>query len=108
RIFCLPAEDGIRDATVTGVQTCALPICALRSASGALGSALVWCVLASGPSFVVFVPYAVASKIVAIAILVMARVVSPGSPAVHEIGRASCRERVAGSVGARGVREKEQ
>src|SRR5256886_17483670 len=25
------AEDGIRDLTVTGVQTCALPICARRS-----------------------------------------------------------------------------
>src|SRR5256886_12174727 len=25
------AEDGIRDLTVTGVQTCALPICALRA-----------------------------------------------------------------------------
>src|SRR5207245_6470417 len=24
------AEDGIRDATVTGVQTCALPICRFR------------------------------------------------------------------------------
>src|SRR5207245_6236838 len=24
--FCFQAEDGIRDATVTGVQTCALPI----------------------------------------------------------------------------------
>src|SRR5205085_9496901 len=24
------AEDGIRDLTVTGVQTCALPICGLR------------------------------------------------------------------------------
>src|SRR5207245_5127058 len=24
------AEDGIRDATVTGVQTCALPICSLQ------------------------------------------------------------------------------
>src|SRR6266852_3114511 len=29
--FFFQAEDGIRDATVTGVQTCALPIC---SASG--------------------------------------------------------------------------
>src|SRR5207245_8098914 len=29
------AEDGIRDATVTGVQTCALPICAARGAPGA-------------------------------------------------------------------------
>src|SRR5699024_12047821 len=26
RIFCFPAEDGIRDRNVTGVQTCALPI----------------------------------------------------------------------------------
>src|SRR3989337_4064876 len=25
--FLFQAEDGIRDATVTGVQTCALPIC---------------------------------------------------------------------------------
>src|SRR2546430_13410746 len=26
-VFFLQAEDGIRDLTVTGVQTCALPIC---------------------------------------------------------------------------------
>src|SRR2546427_367919 len=28
--FFFQAEDGIRDLTVTGVQTCALPICARR------------------------------------------------------------------------------
>src|SRR5205807_7470975 len=28
--FFFQAEDGIRDYKVTGVQTCALPICALR------------------------------------------------------------------------------
>src|SRR5256886_4408139 len=28
--FFFQAEDGIRDLTVTGVQTCALPICAAR------------------------------------------------------------------------------
>src|SRR2546430_9499196 len=28
--FFFQAEDGIRDLTVTGVQTCALPICAGR------------------------------------------------------------------------------
>src|SRR2546430_7157736 len=28
-IFCFQAEDGIRDLTVTGVQTCALPISSL-------------------------------------------------------------------------------
>src|SRR5256886_9889789 len=29
--FFFQAEDGIRDLTVTGVQTCALPICAFRT-----------------------------------------------------------------------------
>src|SRR5260370_7552792 len=35
-IFFFQAEDGIRDSSVTGVQTCALPIspCATKSASG--------------------------------------------------------------------------
>src|SRR2546422_5614703 len=30
RVFFFQAEDGIRDVAVTGVQTCALPICAVR------------------------------------------------------------------------------
>src|SRR5438094_10512975 len=30
-IFFFQAEDGIRDRTVTGVQTCALPICKAKS-----------------------------------------------------------------------------
>src|SRR3990167_781788 len=30
-IFFFQAEDGIRDLTVTGVQTCALPICLCRT-----------------------------------------------------------------------------
>src|SRR5699024_11866903 len=29
--FCFQAEDGIRDRNVTGVQTCALPICPTRT-----------------------------------------------------------------------------
>src|SRR5207245_7614467 len=33
-IFFVQAEDGIRDATVTGVQTCALPIYARRPRGG--------------------------------------------------------------------------
>src|SRR5207245_7735236 len=32
--FFFQAEDGIRDATVTGVQTCALPICLGLSGAG--------------------------------------------------------------------------
>src|SRR3989337_3381397 len=34
--FFFQAEDGIRDATVTGVQTCALPISCLRRGGGLL------------------------------------------------------------------------
>src|SRR5256886_7109211 len=30
QFFFFQAEDGIRDLTVTGVQTCALPICRIR------------------------------------------------------------------------------
>src|SRR5687768_18146873 len=32
--FFFQAEDGIRDVAVTGVQTCALPICQRRRQSG--------------------------------------------------------------------------
>src|SRR2546430_6966525 len=32
RLFFFQAEDGIRDLTVTGVQTCALPICRSEAA----------------------------------------------------------------------------
>src|SRR2546422_11636790 len=32
--FFFQAEDGIRDVAVTGVQTCALPICGAAAASG--------------------------------------------------------------------------
>src|SRR5207248_4889789 len=34
--FFFQAEDGIRDRTVTGVQTCALPICSRRRSSSAI------------------------------------------------------------------------
>src|SRR2546429_6039522 len=47
-IFFFQAEDGIRDVAVTGVQTCALPICArrtqwaLRARRAAAWLALLW------------------------------------------------------------------
>src|SRR2546430_4657361 len=37
--FFFQAEDGIRDLTVTGVQTCALPISLVRVGSAAFGNA---------------------------------------------------------------------
>src|SRR5256885_11104447 len=42
--FFFQAEDGIRDYKVTGVQTCALPICPLVGSrpSSAAGSAGIW------------------------------------------------------------------
>src|SRR3712207_9141971 len=41
--FFFQAEDGIRDIGVTGVQTCALPICPLRLTSGHVkGQDCVW------------------------------------------------------------------
>ena len=33
--FFFQAEDGIRDWSVTGVQTCALPICSIKSGGAA-------------------------------------------------------------------------
>src|SRR5688572_31106829 len=43
-IFFFHAEDGIRDLTVTGVQTCALPIFRTKSGAGVIVSAsgAVW------------------------------------------------------------------
>src|SRR6266852_6487731 len=46
--FFFQAEDGIRDATVTGVQTCALPICLVspvafsRTPGGMVGKVWKW------------------------------------------------------------------
>src|SRR3989442_9771604 len=40
--FFFQAEDGIRDADVTGVQTCALPISPIRHAGRRAEWALAW------------------------------------------------------------------
>src|SRR5207245_5352279 len=94
--FFFQAEDGIRDATVTGVQTCALPIFlshqlwrrrfgsnpGIVSKTIALNAEIHQVIGVLPPDFMwnnrrtdVWVPYA-------------------------KIGRASCRERVESSVGA--------
>src|SRR5205823_7652626 len=100
--FFFQAEDGIRDKLVTGVQTCALPI------SGFLGSTN------SDLSFTG--KYAIQGNYNGPVIWDMTNPASPvlvtayNCPAsqndVSEIGRASCRERVArwtgsGAVGKR-------
>src|SRR5256886_11771261 len=90
--FFFQAEDGIRDLTVTGVQTCALPISSLTiRLSKYLPDALVRCYDSpmaqhsdrrggSAPS-----ARRVAERVLEITLLVTRLV---------EIGRASCRERV--------------
>src|SRR5690348_9615053 len=91
--FFFQAEDGIRDGRVTGVQTCALPIC--RLLTGAVGDVAGW-------------RWALASiGVVGVGCAVLVRVLLPASrsfvpaPArldhlvgMTQIGRASCRERV--------------
>src|SRR5207249_7635213 len=47
-VFCFfffQAEDGIRDRNVTGVQTCALPICGRGSSGRRSGASLLGAVL---------------------------------------------------------------
>ena len=39
--FFFQAEDGIRDVAVTGVQTCALPICMVQSLNVSVAAATV-------------------------------------------------------------------
>src|SRR5207245_8129312 len=41
-VFFFQAEDGIRDATVTGVQTCALPISSASCCRWCDGSTACW------------------------------------------------------------------
>src|SRR5205085_8528078 len=89
RFFFFQAEDGIRDLTVTGVQTCALPI--YRGGDWAQRQQLARCRSAGNPVGSYFagrLPPAAARHDR-----------GPAPPADHppgplEIGRASCRERV--------------
>src|SRR5207245_6846045 len=82
--FFFQAEDGIRDATVTGVQTCALPICGdlhLRARSGAQPDRSR--VDAGG-----------VSRLPAVAEGPLTAVGRQACASNAKIGRASCRERV--------------
>src|SRR5207245_3711011 len=95
KYFSFQAEDGIRYATVTGVQTCALPIFRRRLAPIRQGRQ-------SGPPAHARVKVAGDDRGVEV-ILVMAKeehVIAGVQPAGHvvrplveQIGRASCRER---------------
>src|SRR5438309_8443619 len=87
-LFFFQAEDGIRYGTVTGVQTCALPICPCFRRRRAEIRRRQWqAVLRDGPRHLEG----------QVGFGDMRRVLDR---AAGEIGRASCRERVWRSVGA--------
>src|SRR2546421_5719280 len=85
--FFFQAEDGIRDLIVTGVQTCALPICcaALYIPDQELATSAARAVLPKQ------VPFADAVHNLGRSALLVAAL-TEGK--LEQIGRASCRERV--------------
>src|SRR5258706_9149313 len=86
--FFFQAEDGIRDWSVTGVQTCALPICSSDENVENLDYGWVFCRVdgtVTANIGIVSIPKRLKLR--------MADVTPPG-PLFTEIGRASCRERV--------------
>src|SRR5207248_4978992 len=97
--FFFQAEDGIRDRTVTGVQTCALPISVVpnppppRGGGGGLGT--------TGAGVARSRDAEVADPPLEPPPLPLLPPLPALPPAAAEIGRASCRERVevAGVVG---------
>src|SRR5262249_57396970 len=103
--FC-QAEDGIRDWSVTGVQTCALPI--LSGVTFALRRDEAFGVSVAADGAMVESRLAVAEDKVDIALDVAAiKVLACGGACVtREIGRASCRERVEIAVVGGALKEK--
>src|SRR5205809_4195819 len=98
--FFFQAEDGIRDVAVTGVQTCALPICTgghVTVAADTLAFQVPGCqygATVSGDP-----PTSLSG-----ALSCFSGSVSGSWRAVREIGRASCRERGHESVDARALK----
>src|SRR5688500_19351531 len=87
-VFFFQAEDGIRDYKVTGVQTCALPICEYANAT-------VREVLKPILELLSAVPTVVFGYFALLFITPMLQSFIPNLPGFNmlEIGRASCRER---------------
>src|SRR5205085_8722937 len=100
-------EDGIRDLTVTGVQTCALPILSVGCVPASCARADVPAVASINNAiirtrFIVFLPRSCggkSSRHVAAFSRPIAAYFSMQS-GVNKIGRASCRERVDVGQGA--------
>src|SRR5256886_13318665 len=87
-VFFFQAEDGIRDLTVTGVQTCALPIYRGRHRCGLASLLQQWPLALDRLRLVLAI-----RLFVGLGALPLWPVVSQPASRL-EIGRASCRERV--------------
>src|SRR5207249_9598220 len=86
-IFFFQAEDGIRDRNVTGVQTCALPICEFRALLASVAS-----ILRQGNSLSsALQQFPLAFPPLYVSTVQASEKTSDLAPA--QIGRASCRER---------------
>src|SRR5207245_8322882 len=90
--FLFQAEDGIRDATVTGVQTCALPISVILMVAITVVLAATVYVWVSGFGSQPQAP-ARSVSLTSNAPLANNLKTYTVSSATSEIGRASCRER---------------
>src|SRR5207245_4425411 len=92
------AEDGIRDATVTGVQTCALPILNSAARSGDLArlglSAFSSHCCSRGEGFRSSFSFSTKWEKAGFGLPLPRVTSSMGGPTPGKIGRASCRERV--------------
>src|SRR5256885_9398402 len=87
--FFFQAEDGIRDYKVTGVQTCALPICLILPAGIATNGAPSGALFDFGPVF------SGAKPVLGVMPALVAGIhVFLFFNCSKQIGRASCRERV--------------
>src|SRR5690554_2782585 len=82
--FFFQAEDGIRDADVTGVQTCALPISQAPRSSNAWRMAVTWPLTKRWSIWALLA--------VVISSTVAAPVTENGTNSPWQIGRASCRK----------------
>src|SRR5207244_6468674 len=104
-VFFFQAEDGIRDDLVTGVQTCALPIC--PRASVALKTVGLSALLVRDPPQAASRPISSTRAATASGGLVFILALrGEGADRCHDqIGRASCRER-GWMTGGAGVAQK--
>src|SRR5437867_9262987 len=90
-VFFFQAEDGIRDRTVTGVQTCALPILTIS---------------ANAPAIANIVGSTWERNVAARSSAARARCLPVSRPRATKIGRASCRERVEPAAAGGAVEKK--